>query len=99
MRPTLFPATLAGSLPKPEWLAETHKLWPRWKAQGAERAAAQRDATLLWLKLQEDAGLDVVTDGEQSRQHFVHGFLCTRPRRGCCVRTPTGRSSSRCPDR
>jgi 5-methyltetrahydropteroyltriglutamate--homocysteine methyltransferase len=75
MRPTLFPATLAGSLPKPEWLAETHKLWPRWKAQGAELAAAQRDATLLWLKLQEDAGLDVVTDGEQSRQHFVHGFL------------------------
>ncbi|MFO0010570.1 MAG: methionine synthase [Betaproteobacteria bacterium] len=71
----LFPATLAGSLPKPEWLAETHKLWPQWKAQGAELAAAQRDATLLWLKLQEDAGLDVVTDGEQSRQHFVHGFL------------------------
>ncbi|MCA3225281.1 MAG: methionine synthase [Burkholderiales bacterium] len=71
----MFPATLAGSLPKPEWLAETHKLWPQWKAQGAELAAAQRDATLLWLKLQEDAGLDVVTDGEQSRQHFVHGFL------------------------
>jgi 5-methyltetrahydropteroyltriglutamate--homocysteine methyltransferase len=75
MRPTLFPATLAGSLPKPEWLAETHKLWPQWKAQGADLAAAKRDATLLWLKLQEDAGLDVVTDGEQSRQHFVHGFL------------------------
>jgi 5-methyltetrahydropteroyltriglutamate--homocysteine methyltransferase len=75
MRPTLFPATLAGSLPKPEWLAETHKLWPQWKAQGADLAEAKRDATLLWLKLQEDAGLDVVTDGEQSRQHFVHGFL------------------------
>jgi 5-methyltetrahydropteroyltriglutamate--homocysteine methyltransferase len=75
MRPTLFPATLAGSLPKPEWLAETHKLWPQWKAAGADLAAAKRDATLLWLKLQEDAGLDVVTDGEQSRQHFVHGFL------------------------
>jgi 5-methyltetrahydropteroyltriglutamate--homocysteine methyltransferase len=75
MRPTLFPATLAGSLPKPEWLAETHKLWPQWKAQGEDLAAAKRDATLLWLKLQEDAGLDVVTDGEQSRQHFVHGFL------------------------
>jgi 5-methyltetrahydropteroyltriglutamate--homocysteine methyltransferase len=71
----LFPATLAGSLPKPVWLAETHKLWPQWKAQGEDLAAAQRDATLLWLKLQEDAGLDVVTDGEQSRQHFVHGFL------------------------
>jgi len=71
----LFPATLAGSLPKPNWLAETNKLWPQWRAQGDELAAAKRDATLLWLKLQEDAGLDVVGDGEQSRQHFVHGFL------------------------
>jgi 5-methyltetrahydropteroyltriglutamate--homocysteine methyltransferase len=71
----LFPATLAGSLPKPSWLAETNKLWPQWRAQGEELAAAKRDATLLWLKLQEDAGLDIVGDGEQSRQHFVHGFL------------------------
>jgi 5-methyltetrahydropteroyltriglutamate--homocysteine methyltransferase len=71
----LFPATLAGSLPKPDWLAETHKLWPQWRAQGAALAEAKRDATLLWVKLQEDAGLDVVGDGEQSRQHFVHGFL------------------------
>ncbi len=71
----LFPATLAGSLPKPSWLAETHKLWPQWRAQGEPLAEAKRDATLLWLKLQEDAGLDVVGDGEQSRQHFVHGFL------------------------
>jgi len=71
----LFPATLAGSLPKPSWLAETHRLWPQWRAKGDELAAAKRDATLLWLKLQEDAGLDVVGDGEQSRQHFVHGFL------------------------
>ncbi len=71
----LFNATLAGSLPKPDWLAETNKLWPQWKAQGAELAAVKRDATLLWLKLQEDAGLDIVSDGEQSRQHFVHGFL------------------------
>jgi 5-methyltetrahydropteroyltriglutamate--homocysteine methyltransferase len=71
----LFPATLAGSLPKPSWLAETNKLWPQWRAQGEELACAKRDATLLWLKLQEDAGLDIVGDGEQSRQHFVHGFL------------------------
>jgi 5-methyltetrahydropteroyltriglutamate--homocysteine methyltransferase len=71
----LFPATLAGSLPKPSWLAETNKLWPQWRAQGEQLAEAKRDATLLWLKLQEDAGLDVVGDGEQSRQHFVHGFL------------------------
>ena len=73
--PNLFPTTLAGSLPKPFWLAETNKLWPQWKSQGAELDAAKRDATLLWLKAQEDAGLDILTDGEQSRQHFVHGFL------------------------
>jgi 5-methyltetrahydropteroyltriglutamate--homocysteine methyltransferase len=71
----MFEATLAGSLPKPGWLAETHKLWPQWKLAGDALAEAKRDATLLWLKEQEDAGLDVVGDGEQSRQHFVHGFL------------------------
>jgi len=71
----IFETTTAGSLPKPGWLAETHKLWPRWKLEGEALAEAKRDATLLWLKLQEDAGIDIVTDGEQSRQHFVHGFL------------------------
>jgi 5-methyltetrahydropteroyltriglutamate--homocysteine methyltransferase len=71
----MFETTIAGSLPKPGWLAETHKLWPRWKLEGAALAEAKRDATLLWLKAQEDAGIDLVTDGEQSRQHFVHGFL------------------------
>ncbi len=71
----MFETTLAGSLPKPFWLAETDKLWPAWRAAGAELAAAKRDATLLWLKEQEDAGIDIVGDGEQSRQHFVHGFL------------------------
>ncbi len=71
----LFPSTIAGSLPKPAWLAETNRLWPQWRADGAERDQAKIDATLLWIKLQEDAGLDVVGDGEQARQHFVHGFL------------------------
>ena len=71
----MFKTTIAGSLPKPGWLAETNKLWPAWRAQGTELERAKRDATLLWLKEQEDAGLDIVTDGEQSRQHFVHGFL------------------------
>jgi 5-methyltetrahydropteroyltriglutamate--homocysteine methyltransferase len=71
----MLKTTIAGSLPKPGWLAETNKLWPAWRAQGAELERAKRDATLLWLKEQEDAGLDIVTDGEQSRQHFVHGFL------------------------
>jgi 5-methyltetrahydropteroyltriglutamate--homocysteine methyltransferase len=71
----MFDATIAGSLPKPFWLAETDRLWPQWKATGEDLATAKRDATLLWLKAQEDAGLAIVTDGEQSRQHFVHGFL------------------------
>ncbi|HVZ46260.1 MAG TPA: methionine synthase [Ramlibacter sp.] len=71
----MFETTIAGSLPKPGWLAETRKLWPKWRAEGKALAQAQADATLLWIKAQEDAGLDVVTDGEQSRQHFVHGFL------------------------
>ena len=71
----MFETTIAGSLPKPGWLAETKKLWPAWRAEGAELDAAKRDATLLWLKEQENAGIDIVTDGEQSRQHFVHGFL------------------------
>ena len=71
----LFPTTIAGSLPKPEWLAEPNVLWAPWKSSGAELARAKRDATLLVLKLQEDAGIDILTEGEQSRQHFVHGFL------------------------
>jgi 5-methyltetrahydropteroyltriglutamate--homocysteine methyltransferase len=71
----MFETAIAGSLPKPAWLAETEKLWPQWKSSGAELAQAKLDATLLWIKTQEDAGLDVIGDGEQSRQHFVHGFL------------------------
>ena len=71
----MFDTAIAGSLPKPSWLAETQKLWPEWKASGAELDRAKADATLLWLKVQEDAGIDIVGDGEQSRQHFVHGFL------------------------
>ena len=71
----MFPTAIAGSLPKPAWLAETHKLWPQWKEQGEALRQAKADATLLWIKAQEDAGLDIVGDGEQSRQQFVHGFL------------------------
>src|SRR6266487_6318798 len=71
----MFEATIAGSLPKPSWLAEPDKLWPAWRLAGPELAAAKRDATLLVIKEQEDCGIDIVTDGEQSRQHFVHGFL------------------------
>jgi 5-methyltetrahydropteroyltriglutamate--homocysteine methyltransferase len=71
----MFETTIAGSLPKPAWLAEPNTLWPAWRLAGDELAAAKADATLLALKEQEDAGIDTVTDGEMSRQHFVHGFL------------------------
>jgi 5-methyltetrahydropteroyltriglutamate--homocysteine methyltransferase len=71
----MFDTTIAGSLPKPTWLAEPNRLWAPWRLAGTELEGAKRDATLLALKLQEDCGLDVVTDGEQSRQHFVHGFV------------------------
>ncbi len=71
----MLQTTIAGSLPKPEWLAEPNRLWAPWKLSGEALVAAKRDATLLWLKIQEDAEIDIVTDGEQSRQHFVHGFL------------------------
>src|SRR5215212_10841904 len=71
----MLKTTIAGSLPKPSWLAEPKKLWPAWRPAGEELEQAKRDATLLWLKEQEDAGIDIVSDGEQSRQHFVHGFL------------------------
>jgi len=71
----MLQSTIAGSLPKPVWLAEPVRLWPAWRLQGDALAEGKRDATLLALKLQEDAGIDIVTEGEQSRQHFVHGFL------------------------
>jgi 5-methyltetrahydropteroyltriglutamate--homocysteine methyltransferase len=71
----IFPATVAGSLPKPSWLAEPNKLWPQWRLAGDDLVQGKLDATLLAIKLQEDAGIDIVCDGEMSRQHFVHGFL------------------------
>jgi 5-methyltetrahydropteroyltriglutamate--homocysteine methyltransferase len=71
----MFETTIAGSLPKPSWLAEPSRLWAPWRLTGPDLDAAKLDATLLAIKEQEDAGIDVVSDGEQSRQHFVHGFL------------------------
>jgi len=67
--------TIAGSLPKPAWLAEPRTLWAPWRLSGAALDEGKRDAVLIALREQEAAGIDVVTDGEQSRQHFVHGFL------------------------
>jgi 5-methyltetrahydropteroyltriglutamate--homocysteine methyltransferase len=71
----MFETTLAGSLPKPAWLAEPEKLWAAWRHEEEALERAKQDATLVWLKEQERAGIDIVSDGEQFRIHFVHGFL------------------------
>lgn len=71
----MFRTTTVGSLPKPDWLAEPETLWPSWRLTGDALPAGQRRAALEWLREQENAGLDIVGDGEQFRIHFVHGFL------------------------
>ncbi|HSS66698.1 MAG TPA: methionine synthase [Gammaproteobacteria bacterium] len=71
----MFDTTIAGSLPKPEWLAEPEKLWAPWRLEGEALERGKRDAALVWLKEQESAGIDTVSNGEQFREHFVHGFL------------------------
>ncbi len=71
----MLQTTIAGSLPKPVWLAEPNKLWAPWKVGADALERARIDATILSIKCQEDAGIDIVSDGEQARVHFVHGFL------------------------
>ena len=102
----MFETAIAGSLPKPAWLAETNKLWPKWMAEGDSLKQAKADATLLWIKAQEDAGLDVVGDGEQAvleidavqrERGLIHLLLlrrCHRSRLGW-LQWPDARSSLR----
>jgi 5-methyltetrahydropteroyltriglutamate--homocysteine methyltransferase len=71
----MLTTTIVGSLPKPPWLAEPKRLWAPWCLSGDLLQEGQRDAVLVALKAQEAAGIEIVTDGEQTRQHFVHGFL------------------------
>ena len=75
MTVAVLATTIAGSLPKPAWLAQPATLWAPWLLPPELLAEGQRDAVLAALKEQEAADIDIVTDGEQSRQHFVHGFL------------------------
>jgi 5-methyltetrahydropteroyltriglutamate--homocysteine methyltransferase len=72
---TLLPTSTAGSLPKPAWLAEPEKLWSPWKLAGEELVLAKKDALRITLQEQDNAGIDIVSDGEQSRQHFVTTFI------------------------
>ncbi len=71
----LLPTSTAGSLPKPSWLAQPEKLWSPWKLEGEELLEGKRDALRLSLDDQQQAGIDIVSDGEQTRQHFVTTFI------------------------
>ncbi|MDP4535316.1 methionine synthase [Alkalimonas collagenimarina] len=71
----LLPTSTAGSLPKPSWLAQPETLWSPWKLQGQELTDGKQDALRVALQEQQLAGLDIVSDGEQSRQHFVTTFI------------------------
>ncbi|MCL4067031.1 methionine synthase [Pseudomonas sp. GX19020] len=71
----LLPTATAGSLPKPSWLAEPEKLWSPWKLEGETLAEGRQDALRLALDDQQQSGIDIVSDGEQTRQHFVTTFI------------------------
>ena len=75
MSKILLPTSTAGSLPKPSWLAEPEKLWSPWKLPEDQLASGKQDALLVCLQEQQQAGLDIVSDGEQTRQHFVTTFI------------------------
>jgi 5-methyltetrahydropteroyltriglutamate--homocysteine methyltransferase len=74
-QPLLLQTTIAGSLPKPAWLAAPEKLWAPWLLEGADLTEGKQDAVRLALADQEGAGIDIVSDGEQTRQHFVTTFI------------------------
>jgi 5-methyltetrahydropteroyltriglutamate--homocysteine methyltransferase len=71
----LLQTAIAGSLPKPAWLAEPNRIWAPWLLEGERLAEGKRDATRLAIRDQEHAGIDIIGDGEQSRRHFVTGYL------------------------
>ena len=91
----MFTTTIVGSLPKPDWLAEPEKLWAAWRLRGADLRAGQERAALEWLREQEAAGIDIVSDGEQFRVHFVHGFLESVAGIDWNLKTPMGIRNNR----
>jgi 5-methyltetrahydropteroyltriglutamate--homocysteine methyltransferase len=73
--PKIFLTTIAGSLPKPSWLAPPRELWAPWRLEGELLAEGKRDAVRLALADQQEGGIDIVSDGEQTRRHFVTTFI------------------------
>jgi 5-methyltetrahydropteroyltriglutamate--homocysteine methyltransferase len=71
----LLPTSIVGSLPKPVWLAPPEKLWSPWKLEGDDLIEGKQDALRISLQEQLLAGVDIISDGEQTRQHFVTTFI------------------------
>ncbi|WP_313811866.1 methionine synthase [Glutamicibacter sp.] len=75
MSNNLLPTSIVGSLPKPSWLSEPEKLWSPWKLEGAELIEGKQDAMRAAVLEQTRRGIDIISDGEQTRQHFVTTFI------------------------
>ncbi|KUJ60048.1 5-methyltetrahydropteroyltriglutamate--homocysteine methyltransferase [Flavobacteriaceae bacterium CRH] len=75
MKKLLLPTSIVGSLPKPAWLAPPEKLWSPWKLEGDQLFEGKQDALRISLHEQQLAGVDIISDGEQTRQHFVTTFI------------------------
>jgi len=72
---TLLPTSIVGSLPKPSWLSEPETLWSPWKLQGEALVEGKQDALRIAVQEQRQLGIDIISDGEQTRQHFVTTFI------------------------
>ena len=72
---TLLPTSIVGSLPKPSWLAEPETLWSPWKLEGDALVEGKQDALRGAVQEQRQRGIDIISDGEQTRQHFVTTFI------------------------
>ncbi|WP_231446750.1 methionine synthase [Brevibacterium zhoupengii] len=75
MQSTLLPTSIVGSLPKPSWLAQPETLWSPWNLQGEALSEGRQDALRIAVHEQTNRGIDIVSDGEQTRQHFVTTFI------------------------
>lgn len=73
--PKLLPTATVGSLPKPSWLAQPETLWSPWNLQGDALAEGKQDALRIAAHEQARRGIDIISDGEQTRQHFVTTFI------------------------
>ncbi|SFU72596.1 5-methyltetrahydropteroyltriglutamate--homocysteine methyltransferase [Pustulibacterium marinum] len=71
----ILPTSTVGSLPKPAWLAPPEKLWSPWKLEGDQLLEGKQDALRISLQEQHLSGIDIISDGEQTRQHFVTTFI------------------------